>query len=359
MSEHIRLPNGMAPARRTDSGFESSVSLPLDAEGAFGRECPNQACLAYFKVFVEDYGLARARRRLSCPACGHTGDDETFLTPEQVRRTNAAVLELAKSAAQATIAEFVRGQGSGVKRLGKNVSIRYNTSFAPRHIPEPLPEYVERETLRTFTCPNGGHRAVIYDLLAACPYCGPETPPRAIFDDNVAAMRRRLDDAEAMAPRELASGDQTAVVEQSLTRVVAALQSLAKQLHARAGMKSPTGNPWQNVERLQTQWESSVGADPFDGIAVDVVSTLKLGFARRHVLEHNGGFVDARYVDEAGEGRVGQRLRFRAAFVREFIAAAEALANRLTETATQTVEPEMARDRDASQRSMDDHRQAP
>jgi hypothetical protein len=62
------------------------------------------------------------------------------------------------------------------------------------------------------------------------------------------------------------------------------------------------------------------------------IAILKLGFARRHVVEHNGGFVDERYARETGQGRLGERVRFRSSFVREFSTAAARLADRLEAT---------------------------
>ena len=68
----------MSDADQTAEGWASSVSLPLDADGAFGRRCPE--CSAYFKVFLAEYGPVRERRWLACPSCGHVGDDESFIT---------------------------------------------------------------------------------------------------------------------------------------------------------------------------------------------------------------------------------------------------------------------------------------
>lgn len=74
---------------------------------------------------------------------------------------------------------------------------------------------------------------MIYDLLAFCPYCGPDkTPPRAVFDDNLAAMRRLLAVVTELPPEAQtdiqAAGGITALAERALGGAMAALQSLAK-----------------------------------------------------------------------------------------------------------------------------------
>lgn len=169
----FRVPNGMSRPTRSGSHVSTSLSLAVDEDGFFGRECPNHDCLAYFKLAVDEYRLARDRRRLTCPVCETTESDEQFFTKDQLERIRAAQIELARGTVNDTLRDLGR---RGTSRSGA-VSIKWNTP--PPYNPKPLPRYVEKQTIRTFTCPSGGHRAVIYDLLAFCPYCGPdETPPR-------------------------------------------------------------------------------------------------------------------------------------------------------------------------------------
>ena len=85
----------------------------------------------------------------------------------------------------------------------------------------------------------------------------------------------------------------------------------------------------QNVDRLQRQWLRDFGRDPHGGLDAASVQTLRLAFARRHVLEHNGGVVDEAYTHETGQGAIGRRVRSNPAFVEEASVAAEALAERL------------------------------
>lgn len=107
----------------------------------------------------------------------------------------------------------------------------------------------------------------------------------------------------------------------------------AFQLHAQAGKPAPSGNPWQNADRLQRQWRDDFGHDPFDDLDAETIQTLRLALARRNVLEHNGGVVDERYRQETEEGTVGRRLRMHPAFVESSFTAAVALADRLEATA--------------------------
>ncbi|CAN5654451.1 hypothetical protein BH23CHL7_BH23CHL7_20400 [soil metagenome] len=336
MVERFRPPLGMSPLRKTATGYETKIALLRDEDGTFGRECPEPDCRNYFKLYEDEF-LAASGSDLTCPACAHTGRVDTFGTPDQVRRIEAGQHQAVQAMAHAAIADFLHDMGGRTVK-GKGVRLTYNTTVSPPPPTRPLPTYEERATVRTFRCPNG-HRAVIYDLLAACPYCGADTPPRAILDDNLEATLRQLDDADAMPPERVAAGTQTAAVEDGLKRVVAAIQNLAKQLHARADVEQPGDNPWQNAERLRKQWNKSFKVDPLKHLDAATVKTLNLMFARRHVLEHNGGVVDERYVKATGEGMMNRRIRIRSSFVRQAIEATRALADQLAATGTQGPAP--------------------
>jgi hypothetical protein len=322
----------MTTPTKTGSVWQSKVSMPADEDGFFGRQCPAEDCRAFFKLEAAEYRAAPDDLRLSCPVCGLIDDSEAFITQDQARRAEAALHEMAHGAVRAALDDAFSGLG---RHSGGSVSITYKPG--PAYIPKPLPTYVEQQTIRTFTCPAGGHRAVIYDLLTVCPYCGPATPPRAVLDDNLAAMARLLDVIEQLPAehrREVeAVGGVTALSERALGGAVAVLQNFAKQVHARAGKAAVAGNPWQNVDRLRKQWQEDFSADPVAHLSASDLATLRLGFARRHLLEHNNGVADAKYVAESGDTlAAGRRVRFRSPFVRDFIAASVRLADALQAT---------------------------
>lgn len=331
MSERIRVPHGMTPPQRSGDLITSSVSFPVDDEGFFGRECPDTSCLGFFKLDATEYAAARASGSLTCPSCGQTAPEDSFWTKDQIRRAAAAGREFALGAADAIVRDVFKGLGTGTRR-GSGMTVTFRPGRA--RVPEPLPTYVEQATVRTFTCPAGGHRAVLYDRLAACPYCGPDTPRRAILDDALAVQHRLLDALDHLPPEHraevLASGGAQAQAERCLTGAVAAVQSFAKDIHAATGKPVTVRNPWQSPDRLQEQWVASFGLDPFAGLSPEQVALVRLGFARRHILEHNGGVADERYLQESGDTvNVGRPVRYGPPFVRDFIEAILAAADGL------------------------------
>jgi uncharacterized Zn finger protein (UPF0148 family) len=325
----------MTDPERTPERWSTQISLPTDEEGFFGRECPDLDCHAYYKLQIGEYQTARAAHRLTCPICGTTAGDEDFHTAEQQHRIEAGLHELAQGVIDEAIRD-VFGRSPSVRR-SPAVTFRYQPP--PTRFQSPLPTYVERATIRAFSCSRCSHRTVAYDLVSFCPYCGENTPPRPILDENLAAMGRLVDLIEQM-PDEVrqdieAVGGATAQVERALVGACAAFQHFAQQVHAGAGKEiGRDRNPWQNPERLAKEWRRSFSHDPLAALNTDNRSALRLGFARRHVLEHKGGRVDQTYLDETGEhGQIGRRLRIRAAFVRDFFGAAARFADELEHSA--------------------------
>jgi uncharacterized Zn-finger protein len=67
--EHLRKPEGVGDITETHDGFQTSISIPLDEDGYFGRTCP--ACDSLFKMRNDAYQALPDEIELTCPYCGH------------------------------------------------------------------------------------------------------------------------------------------------------------------------------------------------------------------------------------------------------------------------------------------------
>jgi hypothetical protein len=63
-----RLPEGIGDVHETKTGFEASISIPVDEDGFFGRECPE--CGRLFKMHFGQYEALPDDLELICPYCG-------------------------------------------------------------------------------------------------------------------------------------------------------------------------------------------------------------------------------------------------------------------------------------------------
>ncbi len=71
-------------------GDQVSVPMHSDEDGYFGRECPVEECRGYFKV-TPGTGV-QGSPLCHCPYCGHSGDNGTFWTQEQIEYARSFVL---------------------------------------------------------------------------------------------------------------------------------------------------------------------------------------------------------------------------------------------------------------------------
>jgi hypothetical protein len=127
-------------------GLGSQISIPIrtDSDGYLGRECPVSECLGYFKV-TPGTGI-KGPAPCVCPYCGHSGDNNTFFTQEQI--------EYARSVAIRTITDAVHADLKSLEfehkprgMFGIGVSMKVS-----RSAPQPIRYYRERELETHVVC---------------------------------------------------------------------------------------------------------------------------------------------------------------------------------------------------------------
>ena len=92
--EDLPKPDGVGDITETDDGFQTSISIPTDEDGFFGRECPS--CEAPFKMRVEEYDALPDEINLTCPYCGHREEHSAFMSASQQARALATAQGLAE-----------------------------------------------------------------------------------------------------------------------------------------------------------------------------------------------------------------------------------------------------------------------
>lgn len=91
--ERLPKPDGVGDIKPTEHGFETAISIPLDEDGFFGRECPS--CEAPFKMRHDEYQALPDELELTCPYCGHKEEHSAFMSTAQRERVMAAAQGMA------------------------------------------------------------------------------------------------------------------------------------------------------------------------------------------------------------------------------------------------------------------------
>lgn len=273
-----------------------------DADGFFGRECPNEECLGYFKVELGT-GLQGKDLPCHCPYCGHVGSHDTFWTQDQ--------LEYARSLAMREVQKYV---GDVIKKSlprtrpkrGEFLSLAFE--YKPGR-PLPVYRYSEKELETTLVCSACGLRYAVYGVFAYCPDCGSHNSLQ-ILDANLDIAVQQLALAETV-------GGQLAeqLVADALENGVSAFDAFGREL---IGVNAdlavdPEGAravSCQNVDLLRVRLINLFGFDLADGFGDDEWLRLVVAFQKRHLLAHRAGVADDAYVKATGDQLVvvGRRI---------------------------------------------------
>lgn len=80
--------------------------------------------------------------------------------------------------------------------------------------------------------------------------------------------------------------------------------------------KQAVGNRFQNPERGAELFRE-FGIDPYASLGESQYNDLRLALAKRHVIAHNQGIVDAPFVKQTGKGTLGRPVTLTADEVRQ------------------------------------------
>lgn len=265
------------------------VFIASDSTGLFGHSCA--ACETYWRSQA-----AGAAWPLTCPGCGYRGSTHELLTEGQ-RRFVAAFCEFTVDAmSSGTDGEHV----IDIDKIAETVQAG-----------QPLPAfyYTEESQQHHYTCAACGNADDILGRYGYCSCCGTRNDLQELtqtIETIQQKTRERLtakERLEAAVPDAVSAFDSTA-------------RQYAKQLARRVPMIPARRTPlegalYHQVAARAEELKSWFDIDLFRGLDPDDVAFVRRMFARRHVYEHNGGEVDARYLEESGDAtvKVKQRLR--------------------------------------------------
>ncbi len=284
-------------------GSSLSVAIPKDERGYLGRECPEKSCLGYFKV-RPGTGLTGGDLPCYCPYCGHTGSPNTFFTPEQI--------EYAKSVALRQISEAIRkdlkslefeSKPKGTFGIGISMKLQPGT-------PLPLRHYRERTLETELKCDQCTLEYSVYGVFAYCPDCGVHNSHQ-ILVRNLDLAQRQVELARTIEDASFRKH----MVEDALENCVSAFDGFGREICRRyanvaTNPDKARGISFQNMDRVAVALEQLYSIDLRSLLSKEEWQFVVLCFNRRHIIAHNSGVIDDRYLSEAGDSSAhkGRRI---------------------------------------------------
>lgn len=100
------------------------------------------------------------------------------------------------------------------------------------------------------------------------------------------------------------------LLESSIGDIVSAFQKFASCHYDKLTGKTSRVNDFQIVDKGSQLFKDATGKGYDEWLSVDELKDMNLLFQRRHLIEHNNGMVDQKYIDKSGDNSyaVGQRL---------------------------------------------------
>lgn len=324
-----RLPNGVRMQGSDPGGFRLGVSMPVGDDGLWPMRCPLHPIDHIFKIDVAQDDDADPSA-LHCPYCGHRADDVWAFAPDQ----QAVMTEAAAAAAEQYVAAAIDDMlGKAFGGLSRSTSGRFglgvDVTFTPGRPParRSMPSFEIDETRRTMQCGRCAERFAVYGLAIYCPHCGLLAPAEQL-GELVRVQQERLavlDDLPDGQRRALAeSGVLTANYESTIKDGFTAMETYLK---ARFVLEAPgvslagRGALFQRLDDAAALYAEHLHVDLPGLVGTDGWERLLQAAAVRHVLVHNAGIVDAKFLDRLTDATqsLGQRLHVTSTDARHFL----------------------------------------
>jgi len=291
---------------------EFSIPLRPDEDGMIGRECPSKDCQPrYFKVFVKESEEEPAKEEkeksddlsqsdIICPYCGHRDNMQEFHTKEQIEWIKSMFeRDIAKSIQDT----FKRALRPSRPRTGSFLSIEYKPGRLPsvRH-------YVEERLKREVECNKCGQKYAVYGIAFLCPFCGGGNM-LVHFERSKQIILSMLESGNIIREK---GGEEVFHhhLGNCLEDVVSLFEGFHKSIYSRAVKERDSREEAEEkISKMKTNFQRLSGAEKFfkRDLGIEIFAPLPESereflddlFLRRHVITHNLGLVDKKYLERA------------------------------------------------------------
>lgn len=291
-----------------------SVSVPIesDEKNYIDKQCPSEDCEFIFKVNSDDWSNIFKDEAVWCPLCKHEAPADQWFTKEQVEHAKAEALAIVKGrindALRSGADKFNRKQP---KNSFISMSMKVSGGTRKTHtIPAKAAELMQLE----IQCENCASRFAVIGSAYFCPACGHNSVTRTFSDslrkikakkESVEVVRKALTESTGKDEAELTC---RSIVETCISDGVVAFQKYCEGMYESYGA-SPF-NAFQRLDQASELWKEAIGKGFDAWLSTDEISTLNTLYQKRHLLAHNEGIVDSKYIQKSGDAtyKEGQRI---------------------------------------------------
>ena len=294
------------------NGQSVSVPIEIDENGYIDKQCPSEDCEFIFKVNSEDWLNIFKDEAVWCPLCRHEAPADQWFTLEQVEHAKAEALAVVKG----TINNALR---SGAQKFNRKqprnsfISMSMKVSGGTRRthtIPAKAAELMQLE----IKCESCESRFAVIGSAYFCPACGHNSVTQT-FSDSLRKIRAKKESIDIVrnALNESVGKDEAeltcrSLIETCISDGVVAFQKYCEGMYEAYG-EIPF-NAFQRLDQGSALWKSATQKDFSSWLSSDELNTLNVLYQKRHLLAHNEGIVDAKYIQKSCDPtyKEGQRI---------------------------------------------------
>ncbi|WP_345978744.1 hypothetical protein [Sulfurimonas sp. HSL3-2] len=289
-----------------------SVGIDNDEKGYIDKQCPSEECEFLFKVNNDDWLNIFKDEAVWCPMCRHEAPSDQWFTIAQIEHAQKETLTVVEGLLGKAFSNMTRNFNQGQsKNSFVSISMKYKGSNSRTFtIPAKAAEAMELD----IKCEKCHSRFSVLGSAFFCPACGHNSVTQTFSDslrkikakiDNIDVVRKALTTASSKDEAELTC---RSLQETCISDGVVAFQKLCEGLYEAYG-KAPF-NAFQRLEQGSELWEKAIKKGYADWLTSDQITKLNILFQKRHLLAHNEGIVDEKYITKSGDSvyKVGQRI---------------------------------------------------
>lgn len=315
--------------------LEIPIELISDEKGYIDRECPHEECEFVFKVHSEDWKSKITEEKVFCPRCGYTALSDQWWTQQQTESIEKNSMSWMKNQIQKSFHESFKKMS---RSSNKYVQIKYKPGKKMTFENNPIGQQ-EKWKLK-IVCEICGTRTCVIGTAFFCPCCGNNAVDR-VFDESMNRIREQLNALnemqevlEEMFDKDTAENMIQSMIETSLKEIISAYQKFAMECFNKSCTKKVRPNDFQIVDKGNKLFKKNYGLGYDEWLTSEEINYLGVMFQRRHILEHNNGIIDDKYLQNSKDKAYnrGQRVVCKKEHVLKLLEIIIKLSKSITET---------------------------
>lgn len=291
-----------------------SVSVPIDSDekGYIDKQCPSEECEFLFKVNEEDWAEIFKDEAVWCPLCRYEAPADQWFTAEQIEHAKAEALAVIEGKINNAMQSDARRFNSRQPRNSFiSMSMEVQGGMKRTHaIPAKAAEAMQLE----ITCEECKAHFAVIGSAYFCPACGHNSVTRTYADslrkirtkkDSVGIIRKALIESAGKDEAELTC---RSLVETCISDGVVAFQKYCEGLYVAYGIIP--FNAFQRLEQGSDLWYQAIQKGYETWLNSEELFELNVLYQKRHILAHNEGIIDAKYIKntKVNTYKIGQRI---------------------------------------------------